>query len=262
MSTDLLAEAGLATHAMKVSYLGTAFFGWQRHGGKPTIQGALEDAIAEAFDMRSAVQGSGRTDRGAHATGQVASVSLPEGLDCPVGRERLNAVLPEEIRVLELALAPPGFHALESCIGKQYRYEMWVAEDCPPEKQGLVWYASRPLDREAMVEAATHLIGRKDFASFATKTNFKPKSTVRDLSELRIEGDGPGLTLLMRADGFLYKMVRNIVCGLVRVGKGQLTPGDFLGILMAKDRKAATGAAPATGLYLDVVYYPVELFGG
>ena len=248
-------DSPLTNYRLTLRYDGRRYMGWQRHGDQPTIQGALEAAIAGAFDVAGPVQGSGRTDRGAHALGQVASARLPRGLAPSEVVRALNAQLGEDIEVLDVAAAADDFHARTSASTKRYRYVIWNAPECPATEVGLVWHVPGLLDVEAMRAACPHLLGRHDFASFATRPNFKQKSTVREMVELSIGVDLPRIEFALRADGFLYKMVRNIVRALVKVGEGRTPAGDLPRILAARDRKAAPGSAPASGLYLERVWY-------
>src|SRR5210317_1579493 len=115
----------LSNYKLTLAYDGRAFFGWQRHGDKPTVQFALEQAVTKAFGVRVAVQGSGRTDRGAHAHGQVASLQLPENLQSSLVQEKLNQVLPPDVRILDVCYAAKDFHACDSAVAKRYRYLIW-----------------------------------------------------------------------------------------------------------------------------------------
>ena len=248
-------DSHLTTYRMTLSYDGRPYFGWQRHREHPTIQGLLEGAIESAFGMRSAVQGSGRTDRGAHANGQVATVALAPGLETERALEALNARLPDDIRILEFAEAPPGFHARDAAVSKTYRYVIWNAPACPAAKVGRVWHIPGRLDVAAMRQACPAFLGQLDFASFATRPNFKQATTVRHLQHIDLRAEGPQIEITMRADGFLYKMVRNIVRAIVKVGEGRTSLSQLNQIIAAKNRRAAPGTAPASGLYLDAVAY-------
>ena len=240
---------------MTVSYDGRNYLGWQRHGDKPTVQHALEQAVEQLFTLRSAVRGSGRTDRGAHANGQVATVELPAGLQVDTLKEQLNEVLAETIRVEDVSHVPAEFNACDSAIGKRYRYVIWNSKKLPAEHAGLVWHVKSRLDVEAMINACSVFEGEHDFASFATRPNFKQKITTRVVSRAVMSHDLPVITFDICADGFLYKMVRNIVRAIVKVGEGRYTRDDLCRIFDAKDRKASPGTAPASGLYLEKVYY-------
>lgn len=248
----------MSNYQLTLSYDGRSFFGWQRHGDKPTVQFALEQAVTEAFGVRVAVPGSGRTDRGTHAHGQVASLRLPDGPQPGVVKERLNLVLPEQVRILSVKQVPLDFHASESAIAKHYRYLIWNDRDLPAEHDGRVWHVKGGLDIDAMIAACPVFVGEKDFASFATRTNFKQKSTCRTVTRADLTHDLPMITFDICADGFLYKMVRNIVRAIVKVGEGRYNHEDLVRILAAKNRQAAPGTAPASGLYLEEVFYPDE----
>ena len=248
----------LSNYRLTVSYDGRNYLGWQRHGDKPTVQYALEQAVEQLLGLRSAVRGSGRTDRGAHANGQVASVELPAGLQVDVLKSQLNEVVAETVRVLEVTEVPSEFHACNSAVGKHYRYQIWNSKKLPAERDGRVWHVKSRLDVEAMIDACSVFEGEHDFASFATRPNFKQKTTTRVVRRAVMRPDLPLITFDIWADGFLYKMVRNIVRAVVKVGEGRYTRDDLCRILEAKDRKASPGTAPASGLYLEKVYYSTD----
>ncbi len=245
----------MSNYRMTISYDGRAFFGWQRHGNKPTVQYALEQAVEQAFNVHVPVRGSGRTDRGAHALGQVVSLQLPIGLEPEAIKSKLDDVLPAEVRIVDVSGASADFHACDSAIAKRYRYVIWNDSKLPAERDGRVWHIKEPLDVEAMNDACSIFVGEHDFASFATRPNFKQKSTRRTVTEAVLMHKLPTITFEIVADGFLYKMVRNIVRAIVKVGEGRYTRDDLCRILEAKDRKASPGTAPASGLYLERVFY-------
>lgn len=241
---------------LTISYDGRDYLGWQRHGTEPTVQLALECGLEQVLGLRVEVRGSGRTDRGAHANGQVANVLLPVDLDVEKVRGALNGALPATVRVLDFSRVPLEFHARTAAVGKLYRYVIHNAKDCPAAEQGRVWHSAGALDVGAMRAVLPIFVGEHDFASFATKPNHKQKSTVREVHSFELSYDAPTIEFSIRADGFLYKMVRNIVRAVVKVGEGRYTSTDLQRILLARDRKAAPGTAPASGLYLEEVYYP------
>ncbi len=245
----------MTNYKITLSYDGRSFFGWQRLGDKPTVQFALEQAVTKVFDVRVPVQGSGRTDRGTHANGQVATLQLPAGTQPELVKEKLNQVLPAEVCIVDVRCAAMDFHACDSAIAKRYRYVIWNDSKLPADRDGRVWHVKEPLDVQAMSDACSVFVGEQDFASFATKTNFKQKSTRRTVSEATLRHELPTITFDICADGFLYKMVRNIVRALVKVGEGRYTREDLYRIIEAKDRQAAPGTAPASGLYLERVFY-------
>lgn len=252
----------MSNYKLTLSYDGRAFFGWQRHGDQPTVQLALEQAVTKTFGLRVAAQGSGRTDRGTHAHGQVATLQLPTGTAPELIKEKLNQNLPQTVRIVDVSCAAADFHACDSAIAKHYRYLIWNEHNLPAEKDGRVWHVQEPLNMVAMVAACSVFVGEHDFASFATKTNFSQKSTIRTVSQAALTTDLPTIRFDICADGFLYKMVRNIVRALVKVGEGRYSREDLVRILAAKDRQASPGTAPASGLYLERVFYSADEMTG
>jgi tRNA pseudouridine38-40 synthase len=248
-------ENGFTNYRMDIRYDGQNYYGWQRHKDKPTIQGALENAVTECFGLRCNVEGSGRTDRGTHALGQVASIRLPADIDEEAAVVNLNNVLGKTIEVTNLQKVSADFHARDSAVGKCYRYKIWNHVDLPPERQGTVWYIPAKLDVGAMQKACLFFVGKMDYASFAKVPNFKRATTIRTVYSLDLRQDGFSLCFSIIADGFLYKMVRNIVRALVKVGESKTSVEDLPRIIKAKNRQAAPGTAPASGLYLDAVFY-------
>ncbi|MFT4569733.1 MAG: tRNA pseudouridine38-40 synthase [Hyphomicrobiaceae bacterium] len=250
----------MANYKFTVRFDGRDFFGWQRHKEQPTVQGAIEDALTELQGHSCLIQGAGRTDRGAHAEGQTFSAELDAERELPATQEALNASFVAKggaasIEILSIDPVADDFHARSAATGKIYRYEIWNTAQCPPELEGRVWHIPGPLDVKAMEAVCGCFVGEQDFASFATRPNFKQKSTRRDMRRVALTQDGPRITVLMEANGFLYKMVRNIVRAIVKVGEGRTTPEMIDDILDARDRKAAPGTAPASGLFLDAVQY-------
>ncbi len=241
----------MTTYRLTVSYDGSLFKGWQRHPGQPTVQGALEDALMAMCEVRAPIEGSGRTDAGAHADAQVASVTVPEGTQLG----DWNEVLVPGVRVLDCTQVHEGFHARMESTGKTYRYEIWNAPDCPEERVGRVWHIPGGLNVDTMRHACTYFEGRIDFASFAKKPNFERATTVRNMRSVVLTYDQPLITITMRANSFLYKMVRNVVRSIVKVGEGRMPSERIAEILEARDRAAAPGTAPASGLFLEEVHY-------
>lgn len=222
------------------------------------MQGALETALCEVCDAPVEVRGAGRTDRGAHARGQVASARVPEVVDMDQLEAELQRALPRGIDVRELRVVGREFHARMSAIGKRYVYTIHNEEHLPPEVQGKVWHVPGALDVEAMAACLEVFVGEHDFASFATKANHARKTTVRTVSSFTLAHTPPQIVLRIEADGFLYKMVRNLVRAVTKVGEGRWTVERLREILAARDRQAAPGTAPASGLSLDEVFYPQE----
>lgn len=208
-------------------------------------------------------QGSGRTDAGVHALGQVASFTTESTIPPENFTKALNAILPEEIRVLGVEEVSPDFHARRSAKAKTYRYRIYRGTICPPFIWKQVYHHPYPLDESTMTEAAKEVVGEHDFTSFAAvdpdKTRAEsgePSNNVRSilLSAFRREGDE--LVYEVRGNGFLHHMVRNLVGTFLLVGKGTLTPASIAEIIAAKNRSANPGAtAAASGLYLVSVEY-------
>ncbi len=248
----------MTRYRLTLAYDGRDFFGWQRLKDKPTVQGSIEAAIERSFGQRVTVQGAGRTDRGAHAEGQVASFALTEAVTTGDLVEGCNTALPPSIRALEAAEVAPGFHARSDAIGKDYEYRIGDR----PDLAGRIWLARRPLELSAMQRAIGALVGTHDFASFATKPRFEQRSTECTLSRATVDVSD-GVTLLrFSADRFLMHMVRNMVGAVAKVGEGRYAPSRIAEILAARDRSASPGSAPASGLYLMRVHYPGEGAGG
>jgi tRNA pseudouridine38-40 synthase len=243
-------------YRLTLRYDGRAYYGWQRHEGKPTLQGSFEAAIEAVVGERCALHASGRTDRGAHADGQVAHFQASTQLTPDQLRDAIASRLPDDVGVLACELVPLEFRAREHAIAKTYRYEILNARTCPAASEGRVWHIPGALNVEAMRTACPVLVGQHDFASFATKTNYLRASTTRHVMSIELTHAQPRIVVRMRADGFLYKMVRNLVRAIVKVGEGRGTPAQLAEILAAKDRKLAPGTAPASGLVLESVEYP------
>jgi tRNA pseudouridine38-40 synthase len=258
------------TLKITLSYDGTRFVGWQRqargpHGARlrrgvevegESIQGLLEDALARFEGGPVTAHGAGRTDAGVHALGQVASatVSFTHPPDTLV--RALNAQLPDDVRVLEVAEAPPEFHARFSARSKTYRYQIRAGTAGDPFTRAFVWQLAEPLDVAAMRQAAAQLVGTHDFAAFQS-TGTETASTVRTIftSDLR-EPDGLApLVFEISGDGFLRHMVRAIVGTLVEIGRGWRPAGSMAQLVDGGTRAQAGATAPPHGLFLVRVDY-------
>lgn len=241
---------------LSIAYDGTDFAGWQVQPGKLTIQGCLEDALGKLDDGRVAVAGSGRTDAGVHAFGQVASCSVRHPIPGDGLLKALNRLLPPSIRVTEVVEVPPGFHARRSASAKTYEYRLHRAAICPPFEARYTYWHPYPLDEAAMCAAAARFAGERDFRSFASESGNTPESTVRSVFSSTLERRGDLLVYRVRGSGFLYRMVRNVVGTLLEVGRGNVAAADIERILAAQDRRAAGPTAPPSGLFLAGVEYP------
>jgi tRNA pseudouridine38-40 synthase len=244
---------------LTLAYDGTAYAGWQVQPDQRTLQGTLEEALRRVTGETIRAVASGRTDAGVHAIGQVVSVATACRLPPGVLRAALNANLPDDMAVCEVAEARPGFHAVRDAIRKRYRY---VIQDGPIRdvfSRRFAWQVWQRLDAAAMHRAARTLLGAHDFSSFEASGSRRATSvrTVTDISVQRCRsGHAEHIVVDVEADGFLYNMVRNIVGVLVEVGRGVRTTEWPADVLAAKRRAAAGVTAPAHGLFLVKVDYP------
>jgi tRNA pseudouridine38-40 synthase len=242
-----------------LAYDGTDFAGWQVQAESATIQGALASAVGRVTGEKVLPQGSGRTDAGVHALGQVATFAIQSSIPAENLVSALNDVLPAAIRVLEAAEMPSAFHARKAARAKTYRYRIYRGSICPPFLARYVWHYPYPLDEGLMQQAASAIIGEHDFTSFAAVDPERKKeeegSNVRRILSSGWERQGDELVYTVRGNGFLHHMVRNLVGTFLLAGKGTLQPSDIPRILEARTRSAAGATAPASGLYLVSVEY-------
>ena len=262
-----------------LSYDGSEFAGWQVQPDRATIQGTLASAIGRLTGENVLPQGSGRTDAGVHALGQVATFATASPIPTANWVKALNDILPAAIRVLEVSEAAADFHARKSAHAKTYHYRIYRDPICPPFLARYVWHYPFPLVEDGMIAAAQLVVGEHDFTSFAAvdpervermageifnheghegsrRKNGGPVSNVRTIFSSVWTRQGEELVYSVRGNGFLHHMVRNLVGTYVLVGKGMLSLDDFRGVLTARDRSAAGATAPSSGLYLVVVEYP------
>lgn len=240
-------------YKMTLQYDGTRYSGWQRQGNTGhTIQARVEQALTALLGASVEISGSGRTDAGVHALGQVASfhtdVPMPED-----ALPRLNALLPGDIAVTRLGPASQRFHARLSAREKTYRYTVWNSPIPDVLGRRFQYQLPEPLDDEAMTQAARLLLGTHDFAGYSTGRT--KKTTVRHLRAIELRREGARLELYFTGNGFLRNMVRILTGTLLEVGLGARTPETVLEPLETCDRQRAGATAPAQGLCLMEVYY-------
>jgi tRNA pseudouridine38-40 synthase len=259
----LFPESGFRRLRIDIAYDGTAFFGWAAQPDRRTIQDLVEEAIARITrgDVESVV--AGRTDAGVHATGQVIHVDLPDavfadGLSYIDLRYKLNRILDEDVRIMEISDAPVGFHARFSALRRIYTYKILDNNDViPPLSRYDVapWY--RPLDADLMNKASELVLGHHDFAAFC---KFKEGGTTsRTLETYRWRRDETGLLVAdVIADAFCYSMVRNLVGAVVCVADGRKDPSWMAELLANKERVSDSLVFPARGLSLTRVDYPTN----
>lgn len=248
----------MRTYKLTLAYDGTNYAGWQVQPNGTAVQEIVERAVERIFGVKARVHGSGRTDAGVHAFGQVAHFQIPAAkarIPLKNLRRALNGVLPPDVRVLKVANAPPEFHARFSAKAKTYRYQIFCGEVMDPFLRLYALHSPRPLGVTVMRRAARVLVGRHDFAAFSANPQREQESTVRSLKKLSVARRGKLVTITATADGFLYKMVRSLTGALLKVGAGKLTAVDIKRILDSKTRTALVETAPPQGLFLVKVKY-------
>jgi len=258
------------TLKLTLAYDGSPFHGWQVQPGRATIQGLLAEVIEGLTGERVLPQGSGRTDAGVHALAQVATIQTMSEIPAANIKTVLNDRLPPAIRVLSIEEAPEGFHARHSARGKRYHYRIWRGEVVPPFLACYVTHHPYPLNEDLMQQAAALVTGEHDFTSFAAADPDRTqrlaeaaldnpedplRGNTRTIHESRFERHGDELLYIVRGNGFLHHMVRNLVGTFLLAGKGTVAPAEIPQMLAACDRRMAGPTAPPEGLYLVEVEY-------
>lgn len=249
-----------------LAYDGTDFHGWQRQPDAPSIQACLEDALYRLTGAPTPVCGSGRTDAGVHASGQVAHFQTLSAIPCANFVKVLNDLLPPTVRIKQADEVPADFHARHDVVRKTYWYRIVTAPVCSPFLWRFVCHYPYPLDRDQMTQAAVLFEGEHDFTSFAAadaQSDENNKSSVRVMFRSRLLSRPRSAKIVyeVTGSGFLRYMVRNIVGTLIEVGRGRLAPHDIVEIFAARDRTRAGPTAPAQGLCLMNVEYEDRVTG-
>ena len=239
-------------YKLTIEYAGTKYSGWQVQLNARTVQGELQRAAAEAFGRAVEIQGSGRTDAGVHALGQVAHMDGPGDLPPETLRRRINDQLPADINVLAVSKAPPRFHARHDAVARSYIYQ--IARRRTAFAKPFVWWVKDDLAVERMREVAGAFVGFHDFRSF-TDDDPGQKSTEVKLEGLEIFEEEDLLVVHAEGSHFLWKMVRRLVGVLVEVGRGGMAKADAEALLRTPSPLVAKLTAPASGLFLERVFY-------
>lgn len=244
-----------------ISYDGRAYHGWQRQDGFYSVQEAIEEALYDLVGEKVTVHGSGRTDTGVHALGQVAHFHVHTALDDDRLRHALNHRLASRTVLQRLETCRGDFHARFDARGKRYAYVIWTSRFKPPLADGLVHWTRSVLDWGAMQRAADAFRGEHDFRAFSNAGSDR-KTTVRRIQSLRLIARHNRIVLVVQGNGFLYNMVRTMVGTLLEVGTGRLPVDCVAQALRSGVRTDAGMTAPAAGLYLVRVLYPEPIFQG
>lgn len=240
---------------LTIEYDGSRYHGWQRQPENPSIQAEIEKALAVMTRQPVILIGSGRTDAGVHALGQVANFHSDTRIPPEALQKGLNSLLPDDIVIGGCQVVDDDFHARYDVKSKIYRYTILNRATPSALERNYVWWVRAPLKREAMQQAMRSLMGEHDFSAF--EGTGSPRShSVRRVLEVGMKFPGSDKILLtIEANGFLRYMVRNIVGTLVEVGRGKITPEDVADILASRDRARAGATAPPQGLCLMQVNY-------
>jgi tRNA pseudouridine38-40 synthase len=242
-------------YRLLVEYDGRPYRGFQAQEHLPSIQGAIEKAVLGFSGQKIRLIGAGRTDTGVHATGQVIHMDLEQDWRPAVVRDALNAYLmPQPISILEAEKVADDFHARFSATGRRYLYRILNRRSPPAVDQGRVWHVRRPIDVEAMNEAAQVLVGHHDFTTFRDM-QCQSRSPLKTLDVARVWREGQEVHLVFEARSFRHRQVRSMAGSLCQVGIGRWTAADIKTLLEARDRQACGPVAPADGLYLTGVGY-------
>jgi len=245
----------MSRYKISLEYDGTHYIGWQAQKLGNSIQQRLQQAIYSFCQNKVLVYGSGRTDAGVHAVGQVAHFDLPDLRDPREINKALNFYLKESgISVLDVAVVPETFHARFSAVMREYRYDIINRYVPPALMAAYAWHVPLPLDIESMKAAAKHLVGTHDFSSFRS-SECQSRSPCKTLVSVVIENHADKISIHIKARSFLHNQVRIMVGSLVEVGLGKKSPDDIKNILAMRDRTKAGRTAPAHGLFFISVEY-------
>jgi len=240
---------------LDLAYDGTNYHGWQYQPNAVTVQEVLQLAVEKVINHKTTIYGASRTDAGVHALHQVAMFPTNSQISDYSLKKGINALLPDDIRVLELTEVPDSFHPRHSSVGKKYKYRFFVGEVFPPFERFYCYHLRGEINIEKMTDAAKLFGGTHDFQSFRDSM-CSASTSIRTITKSQLLNLNNGcLEYIIEGNGFLHHMVRIITGTLFFVGKGKLSVDDVKKIIQIKDRKYAGPTAPACGLFLEKVYY-------
>jgi len=251
-------------YALLIEYNGNDLVGWQKQNEGMSVQSSLEEVAKNIFNQDFKIQGSGRTDAGVHALGQIAHINLPKGHRLTSRHpfyiiSAFNSLLRDtNIRVISAKPVKPEFDARFSAIKRFYKYRILCRAAPPGLDSGKVWHFRKKLNISLMQEGVGYLIGKHDFTSFRT-IKCQAKSPIRTIDEISFSRENEEVVMKVSAKSFLHSQVRIIAGTIVKIGDGTWKPDKILTILKGKNRNLAGPTAPADGLYLEKVKYPENL---
>lgn len=242
-------------YRLTIEYDGGPYRGFQTQADLPSVQGAIEAAVLGFAGETVRIHAAGRTDTGVHATGQVIHVDLTRDWKPEVVMNALNAhLVPQPVAVLHAQVVADDWHARFSAKARRYQYRILNRPAPPALDRGKVWHVKKPLDAEAMHDAAQALVGHHDFTTFRDM-QCQAKSPLKTLDTATVRREGEMVLLEFASRSFLHRQVRSMAGSIVEVGVGRWTKADLAGALEAKDRRACGPVAPADGLYFTGVRY-------
>jgi tRNA pseudouridine38-40 synthase len=246
----------MARFKLTIEYEGTRYSGWQIQKNARTVQGEISSALGKSLGTKEfELYGAGRTDSGVHALRQVAHLEATTVLAPEILRRKLNDELPSDINILDIAKAPPRFHARHHAVSRSYLYQ--ISRRRTAFGKRFVWWIKDKLDVEAMRAVAKLFVGLKDFRSF-TADDPEEKSTKVEIEEIEIREEGDLILIRFVGSHFLWKMVRQIIGVMAECGRGNLSLKQAREFLESHSKQPAAWTAPPSGLFLERIYYEGE----
>ena len=237
-----------------ISFCGTAYHGWQVQNNAVTVQQTVQDALEKILQKRENIVGCSRTDSGVHANMYCFNMQTDSIISCNKLVSAMNALLPEDISVLDCKQVCDSFHARYDCVCKEYKYIIWNSDKRNPFMTGRALFYPYRLDERLLDSQAKQFVGKYDFSSFCNAGS-SVGDTVRNVFSASVERNGDVVEFTVSADGFLYNMVRIMVGTLLDISRGKIETDSIENIILSLDRNRAGQTAPACGLYLNKVYY-------